>query len=164
MLHSHQVLASSWLNAITEEFYSTRSFVAKGILPAEHIRESCASERAISSQCSSKHIFTKVWNVRLQVSGHKVLSCSQLYNHSMGIYQVVTFPGCRAQEPENKARVPGSQQDAHEFLVWTFLIGGAEFERLRCWNSSVWTTVTRLFQEDFWHERSKTDIVILIAN
>ena len=42
------------------------------------------------------------------------------------------------KEQGNKARVSGSQQDAHEFLVLTFqcnLIGGAE--AYRHWNSTV---------------------------
>ena len=48
----------------------------------------------------------------------------------MGIYTRQSLsPGTCAQEPGNKARGSGSQQDAHEFLLLTFLIGeGAEPE------------------------------------
>ena len=60
------------------------------------------------------------------MSGHKILSAIQL----VWVY-IPGSPGTCAQEPGNKARVSGSQQDAHEFLVLTFLIGGAESERLR---------------------------------
>ena len=50
----------------------------------------------------------------------------QLYKTSMGIYtrQSLSLGTC-AQDPGNKGGVSGSQQDAHEFLALTFLIGGA---------------------------------------
>jgi len=54
---------------------------------------------------------------------------SAIATNSMGIYQLVSFPDPCAQELGNKARVSGSQQDAHEFLVNISvcnLIGGAE--------------------------------------
>ena len=62
------------------------------------------------------------------MSGHKVLPAIKLAR----IYtkQSLSLGTC-AQDPGNKARVSGSQQDAHEFLVLTFLIGGAQSERVR---------------------------------
>ena len=47
-LHLHQILASPWLNAVTQEFYSTRLFVdnkqKEFCLLSTLISESCASE------------------------------------------------------------------------------------------------------------------------
>ena len=100
---------------VTQKFYTTRSFV-----------DNKQKEFCLLSTLESLVLQSEQYHPVAQPHLHKGLKCEIKiitsvrpqstvlavfsYTTSMGIYQVVAFPGCRAQEPGNKARVPGSQQ------------------------------------------------------
>ena len=104
-----------------EEFYSTRSFVDKKqkefslLSTLECLVLQSEQYHPVAQNTSSQR--SEMWDknhYKCQATKYRPV----LSYYSKGIYQVVTFPGCRTctQEPGNKARVPGSQQDAHAWV------------------------------------------------
>ena len=132
--------SSPWLN----EFYSISSFIDNTVIQAKGILVSTLEGLVLQSEQYHPVAPTHLHNgLKCKRKNHykgqatKYCPCSHLY------YQVVSPLTLVHKEQGNKARVSGSQQDAHGFLVLTIqcnLIGGAE--AYRRWNSIVWTIVT----------------------
>ena len=113
--------SSPWLN----EFYSISSFIDNTVIQAKGILVSTLEGLVLQSEqyhpvapthlhMGLKYKIQIITSVRPQILNTIILS----YTTSMGIYtrQSLSASSC-AQEPGNKARVSGSQQDPYEFLV-----------------------------------------------
>ena len=131
----------SWLN----DFYSTRSFI---------------DNKGHTSTSESLVLESEQYHPVAQTHLHKGLKCKIQIITSVRPQSNVPFLAIQlawvytrqslsasscAQEPGNKARVSGSQQDPYEFLVWTFQCNLLEVLSLRRWNSSAWTNVTKVY-------------------
>ena len=134
---------SPWLN----DFYSTRSFITNKVIQAKGFLvstlESCTWEWAIS--LAQSHLYKGLkCKIQIITSVRPQSNVPFLAIQLAWVYtrQSLSASSC-AQEPGNKARVSGSQQDPYEFLVWTFQCNLLEVLSLRRWNSSAWTNVTK---------------------
>ena len=138
-------MSSPWLN----DFYSTRSFIDNKVIQAKGFLVSTLESLVLESE---------QYHPVAQTHLHKGLKCKIQIITSVRPQSNVPFLAIQlawvytrqslsasscAQEPGNKARVSGSQQDPYEFLVWTFQCNLLEVLSLRHWNSSAWTNVTK---------------------
>ena len=133
--------SSPWLN----DFYSTRSFIDNKVIQAKGFLVSTLESLVLESEQYHwlNHIFLKckiqiIKSVRPQ-SNVPFLAIQLAWVYTR---QSLSASSC-AQEPWNKARVSGSQQDPYEFLVWTFQCNLLEVLSLRRWNSSAWNNFTK---------------------